>query len=555
MAGELPYAWEESWDPVVGVYYIDHITQTHFNDPPWNESVMEQVIYLHSHLSNETERLNEQRLLETEKKIELEQVEERLHELEEEKKRIEGEIYAVSKGLGDGDSKLLKGELTQINERIEQEQADLNQISRDHQRLVDEVTVVQSRLLELNTANKKLESDNYELANKNKTQNNELEQLRLMIEMEAAQRNALEEYIRQLKQEVLQRYNPVIAEEILLNDAKANDEVVDAPLPAPGVLDIREEFMELQARLTEERNERERLKAITDSLEKERRLIDENEDDGFYALPNWIKEVGNNQNSTLRKVRAYKEVKEPEYLPLEMKIEKFELIARIEELSATSSARCSVIKLEPEPEVKKSNTIHKKEKSKGKSEIDELKDFLDEEEKEARVSTLAPPRQLPDVVYSGSQVQSPLGRFMMEAVASPKRRSQIVEVPYNPRLSQVASPKPERREVPKQSPAKRLSAALILPKVPVNELDISGFSASDRFIKESQEDNRGVVKQEVVIDDQELSFNQPMSFNTRSALQDFMQDDDHIPSKLTSTAMKPKKEEKLAVLSLDDDDF
>jgi len=132
--------------------------------------------------------------------------------------------------------------------------------------------------------------------NQNYQVNYNNEEIRNLIEMEAAQRNALEAYIKQLKAEVLQIHNPEEANAILElemeQDLKNPHLIVDAPLPKTGTMDPQQEVQALQVRLEEERVERDRLRQITEILEAERSKVQvDNETQGIYALPQWIKEL------------------------------------------------------------------------------------------------------------------------------------------------------------------------------------------------------------------------------------------------------------------------
>ncbi|KAI3632280.1 hypothetical protein MIR68_009386 [Amoeboaphelidium protococcarum] len=56
--GEIPYGWEAATSPQCGVYYIDHLTQTVYYDPPWDNRVQKHNAALRDYLSKEQKRLD-----------------------------------------------------------------------------------------------------------------------------------------------------------------------------------------------------------------------------------------------------------------------------------------------------------------------------------------------------------------------------------------------------------------------------------------------------------------------------------------------------------------
>ncbi|KAJ3391018.1 Membrane-associated guanylate kinase, WW and PDZ domain-containing protein 3 [Lobulomyces angularis] len=321
VAGELPYAWEEVFDHACGIYYIDHITQSHFLDAPWEEHVRNQVLNLQNQLSEENKILELQLQKEKEKKQELEAAEQKYRDLTEKRAKLEMEIKELEGNVAGKNSAAvsdeLRGELQEVTQQLQEEKVEVDNFNDEHERLQKEIDAYQVKLRELRAVNEKLQQDNEYLAENSKQQNDGLIEMRNMIEMEAAQRAALEQYIKQLKMEVIQLYNPEEADKVKQleeeNEANADELIVDAPLPESGVLAAEEELMKLRERLQEERDERERLKKVTETLEAERSKVQmENESSGLYALPTWIKELNVSQSqpasSTLRiKISKMKE--------------------------------------------------------------------------------------------------------------------------------------------------------------------------------------------------------------------------------------------------------
>lgn len=282
VAGELPYAWEEAHDKTVGVYYIDHSTQTHYLDAPWEDHVRDQVAEIENEGMGSVE-LALQMEREKEMKEELDVAQANLEQLIQEKERLESELAELQnekEQTEDGDELAnleeneaqLTVDLERINERIEEDQAEVDRVAEEFSRLQQEIEEFQNRLTELKDVNDRLEQENKEFMQDATEANTNTEELRNMIEMEAAQRNALESYIKQLKSEVLQLYDPENAPE----EEELKDHIImDAPLPESGTMDPEQEHLQLQSRLENERLERERLREITENLEAERVKIQE----------------------------------------------------------------------------------------------------------------------------------------------------------------------------------------------------------------------------------------------------------------------------------------
>lgn len=274
--GELPYAWEEAFDKTFGVYYIDHSTQAHFIDAPWEDHVREQVLaYNGQGEGGDDAQLQEQLQREHEMKDELDLAHANLEQLSGEKERLENELSQLQAegGSGTQEEEKLSNDLSQVSERMQQEQTEVDRVAVEYARLQKEIEEFQNRLTDLQDVNARLENENQEFTQDATDANANLEEMRGMIETEAAQRNALESYIKQLKTEVLQLYNP---------DEEAAEEtsdhvVMDAPLPTAGSMDPAQEMAALKSRLEGERLERERLRELTETLEAERIKVQESE--------------------------------------------------------------------------------------------------------------------------------------------------------------------------------------------------------------------------------------------------------------------------------------
>ncbi|KAJ1553641.1 hypothetical protein HK096_007046 [Nowakowskiella sp. JEL0078] len=291
VAGELPYGWEESFDESVGIFYVDHITQSHFLDAPWDPAVREQVFRLRETLDAETQKLQDQ---------------------------IEAEQLANESELAETDQKLKELEIDRL--ALEAEANGIQQALNDSSDLTD-----------LQLRNNKLDADNTDALLAAQAANAELEEVRALIESEAAQRRELEEYITRLKTSVLEMStDPELVEEL-----RRQDETITAEALAE--LSQLEKEMEgdpsdlatLRARLEFDRAERARLIALASEFESSKNAA---EQDPEYAekakLINaeWLKRLNTHAQmvGTLRIKREIVETKpDPDELGFKEKLQMF----------------------------------------------------------------------------------------------------------------------------------------------------------------------------------------------------------------------------------------
>jgi hypothetical protein len=90
--GELPYGWEEAFDENCGVYYINHLNQTHYLEGPWTEETRDLVL-----LQSDEEHGNEEPQETTleEKRAELIVLQTELETYEAQKNGIQQELHGV----------------------------------------------------------------------------------------------------------------------------------------------------------------------------------------------------------------------------------------------------------------------------------------------------------------------------------------------------------------------------------------------------------------------------------------------------------------------------
>lgn len=279
--GELPYGWEEAFDDVCGIYYMDHVNRLNFLDGPWTAGV--QKVILEKRLAQEQEaRVIQQQLEEDKrKKEEMGLAEDKMRKLEAARLKLERDLQKLHSGAGGEDADMdeeeerLRAELLAIEQHIDQEQVEFEEVAAEQEEVNQEILDFQNRLKEIQMANERMEGDNNQLIVENVKATKDLDEIRNMIEAEAAQRAALESYIKSLKLEVIEMYDPDKAEQMRGVADGDSEEEQEQPLPIHGSMNAEVELLELKARLEAEKEERLRLKELTETLEAERNRIQE----------------------------------------------------------------------------------------------------------------------------------------------------------------------------------------------------------------------------------------------------------------------------------------
>jgi len=288
--GELPYGWDEAVDAEIGVYYIDHNTQTTYLDPPWDDYVRYQVAQLAQFLQSQQnkvqdfERMAAMASAQTQSER-MAEAERNISELEKRRAELERELIMFSNSVHKDPSKeneieILTVDIDDLDERIRLERL---LAAGDTRAIADEVARLKQRLAELAALNERLRSRGDEVAEA-KAARREMERLRALLDKEAADRARLESEIMKLKYE--------------LDGADYNEqpEPIAPPksVPMPDVIfdgkrrktryDMEIEILMLKKRLEAERAERDRLDAM-------KRDIDGIKSDNPNALPDWVKKT------------------------------------------------------------------------------------------------------------------------------------------------------------------------------------------------------------------------------------------------------------------------
>ncbi|KAI9347704.1 hypothetical protein BDR26DRAFT_1004818 [Obelidium mucronatum] len=277
--GELPYGWEEVYDAQSNqYYYVDHLLEEHHWSPPWERDTQDHVLNQQK-IAHEKAKQDKQAAKKIAKDQEaLAEVDKHIKELETQRKVL-NEVLAVP---ADGEKKSSR-KTTLSKEEIEE-------------------TVRQLR-----ARNEMLEAEHKKLLDEQKAKSDEVAEIRHLIESERAQRLALETYIMQVKQEMVE------------NAASKTG----APLPEPEVLPEDDsieppknesDLSALRKRLEIEREERENLKDLTENLLKERA-----KDEG---VPAWVKELDMKSRNNRLKSKI-QDVEHPERLDFKDKRDRF----------------------------------------------------------------------------------------------------------------------------------------------------------------------------------------------------------------------------------------
>ncbi|KAI8854916.1 hypothetical protein BC829DRAFT_105088 [Chytridium lagenaria] len=293
VAGELPYGWEEIYDEDFGVFYTDHTTQTNYADPPWDDDVKEKVLALKSKLGQELKRQ------ETSVRVRQESDHQKIKSAE----RAIAELQAQKKKLEEG---------------VSRKPSEVRVDTRDFE--------IERKISELRHLNDKLDSENKNLLSEVNATSSELYEIRQMIEAERAQRAALESYVLQLKQDLLQKSSPEQARVAREADEIAAAEAAAEEAALPN-LDDENEIANLRARLQLEQQERQNLREITEHLlrEKEGNVIGRG-----YNLPAWVQDIDVHARAKVLRQKIVNGGINPDSLDFKEKLQKFAVASKAE---------------------------------------------------------------------------------------------------------------------------------------------------------------------------------------------------------------------------------
>ncbi|KAJ3203925.1 hypothetical protein HDU82_006209 [Entophlyctis luteolus] len=291
--GELPYGWEEIYDPEHNAYYfVDHQTEKHYWNPPWQQVREEQQ---KEELSVADKRVPSPKTLaptayEPDKNGNFE-FQQHIKDLESHRK-ILNEVMAADVLPSSRKSTLSKEDI--------------------------EITVK-----ELRAQNERLEAEHKKLLSDQKSKNNELSEIRRLIESERSQRLALETYIIQVKHSIV--------EQAAEKHGNAAPELESFPVPTDVGASLSNlakspeetEVDALRRCLALERAEREELKEITENLLEERAKYQYNPGE----VPHWVKDLDVKSRNNRLKLKV-KGIEDPERLAFK---DKKDLFAKVDD--------------------------------------------------------------------------------------------------------------------------------------------------------------------------------------------------------------------------------
>ncbi|KAJ3257137.1 hypothetical protein HDU77_002787 [Chytriomyces hyalinus] len=287
--GELPYGWEEVYNEEHNdYYYIDHQTEAHYWSPPWEKETRDKVIHIQkqAHDKAKAEKAAAKRVQKDSEA--LKEVDKHISDLELQRKVL---------------NQVLSGEMAA------QPQQQLTPATATPRRSTISKAEIEQTVQELRAKNAMLEAEHKKLLSDQQAKANDIAEIRNLIESERAQRIALESYILQVKQEMvesaaLKAGKPLPMDQSQYTEPRLED--TDVPQEADASV--------LHERLQLEREERQNLKELTENLLKER----ERED----GVPTWVKELDlQSRNNRLRmKIR---DVEDPERLKFKAKRDMF----------------------------------------------------------------------------------------------------------------------------------------------------------------------------------------------------------------------------------------
>eukprot|EP00160_Parvularia_atlantis_P002532 Unigene1209_Nuclearia_a/m.3856 Unigene1209_Nuclearia_a/g.3856 ORF Unigene1209_Nuclearia_a/g.3856 Unigene1209_Nuclearia_a/m.3856 type:complete len:397 (+) Unigene1209_Nuclearia_a:366-1556(+) len=297
-------------DAEIGVYYIDHNTQSTFLDPPWDDYVKLQAAQMMEFIRDQ-----EMRLRDMEAKMAVaadrrqKEAEQRLHELEKQRQELEA-MLANGKGGTVTEEELL----ARLEDNLERQRLEALIAAADPEETAKQIAMLKRRLAELLAVNEKLRADqNRDDLGDSRRARDEILKLRQQLDREAAERARMEEEIMRFKRELEGLGTPTLAVPAVLPPPPEPPLPVMDPIAAfnrrKTRYDMEIEILMLKKRIEAERAEKERLKYLKDGM-------DGIAGGGPGSMPEWLKKlqaVASN-SKTLRIQIARKQEKNPDQL-------------------------------------------------------------------------------------------------------------------------------------------------------------------------------------------------------------------------------------------------
>jgi chromosome segregation ATPase len=158
--------------------------------------------------------VKEQKRLEELKRMELLQQQTKVAVLEKKKEKLEQTLDKIDSEVAKETSNLkraasirekakIQETLQEVKSEIVAEKSEAQRLESEYEDLSAEIAEFQERLNDLNVLNERLHAENQSQLEQAKSTQKELDEITELYEIEAAQRQALEDYIMQLKGEIL----------------------------------------------------------------------------------------------------------------------------------------------------------------------------------------------------------------------------------------------------------------------------------------------------------------------------------------------------------------
>lgn len=294
--GQLPYGWDEAVDPEIGVYYIDHNTQTTYLDPPWDDFVRFQAMQLQEFITGHAPIVNnyEEAARNPTSPAITSEAEKRLQKLQEKQEKLITKLAQLRELESTGVNNKSEQEdlLFDLEDNEEQIRMEKLIISGDTEAIAHEVNAFKHRMQELARINDRLRSQGRDELKEAMEARKQMEKLRSELDEEMQEREHLESEIMNLKTQ-LEGGSP--AQSVSRPVIALPPPIVTSAPPASSLAsesgrrktryDMEVELLMLKKRLQEERSQRDRLAQLKATLEEAQEATSPGQ------KPEWIKKL------------------------------------------------------------------------------------------------------------------------------------------------------------------------------------------------------------------------------------------------------------------------
>eukprot|EP00128_Syssomonas_multiformis_P014368 Colp12_sorted_trinity150504_noHs@11925 len=259
---ELPYGWEKGFDPVIGVYFIDHINCTNtLGDPRLAKEVQAQRLAFKASISSEKLAHQERQKTLTLKKSTLDVSRQMI---EQSRNDLASLRFKLDETEDQAEREALEKEFAELNHFITEKEAKIQQDEEEHAMLEVKVNEAETILAQLEVLESTIEEPNDNELEAAREATLALDAAREEYEREELERRQLEEELRQLTtaigigEEEFEDEDfapPPQAEEIIVKKSVAEDQPRTR-------LDLGLELISVRKAVDDQRREIEELKAV-----------------------------------------------------------------------------------------------------------------------------------------------------------------------------------------------------------------------------------------------------------------------------------------------------